>query len=380
MPASGRSGRDEFLQAHIPGARFLDIDALSDKLEPGAAHAARRGELRQRRWRRSASGATTASSSMTIRRCGPRRAAGSCCAISARRRSRSSTAVSRNGWRRAGRSKAASQQPRHARFDAVERAGEGGHQSRRARRRGHAARCARQGPVRGQRARSAAGRRAGPYPGSRATCLTRRSTMTTARSAAREELRRLFDGSGRRSDAAVRRHLRVGRHRQFADLRRASARQRRGAALRWQLERVGRRPGDAQGDRSGLARISRSMSSRPARSSSASSSSAAGLRRRRSSRWAEHGFEAGSRQRRPAPPSGGRSSAARHSLACSQPPRARVEVEVRRRPPPNWSTDAQRVADAGEAAHRLGRRRRRLRSAVRGSRFSIAAACRARDG
>ena len=30
MPATGRSGRDEFLAAHIPGARFLDIDAVAD--------------------------------------------------------------------------------------------------------------------------------------------------------------------------------------------------------------------------------------------------------------------------------------------------------------------------------------------------------------
>ena len=34
MPASGRSGRDEYLQAHIPGARFLDIDELSDHSNP----------------------------------------------------------------------------------------------------------------------------------------------------------------------------------------------------------------------------------------------------------------------------------------------------------------------------------------------------------
>ena len=34
MPASGRSARDEYLQAHIPGARFLDIDALSDRSKP----------------------------------------------------------------------------------------------------------------------------------------------------------------------------------------------------------------------------------------------------------------------------------------------------------------------------------------------------------
>ena len=31
MPASGRNGRDEYLQAHIPGARFLDIDEVSDR-------------------------------------------------------------------------------------------------------------------------------------------------------------------------------------------------------------------------------------------------------------------------------------------------------------------------------------------------------------
>ena len=30
MPAEGRSGRDEYLQAHIPGAAFFDIDAIAD--------------------------------------------------------------------------------------------------------------------------------------------------------------------------------------------------------------------------------------------------------------------------------------------------------------------------------------------------------------
>ena len=34
MPASGRKGRDEFLERHIPGARFFDIDELSDHLNP----------------------------------------------------------------------------------------------------------------------------------------------------------------------------------------------------------------------------------------------------------------------------------------------------------------------------------------------------------
>jgi len=34
MPASGRSGRDEYLAAHIAGARFLDIDEVSDRSNP----------------------------------------------------------------------------------------------------------------------------------------------------------------------------------------------------------------------------------------------------------------------------------------------------------------------------------------------------------
>jgi thiosulfate/3-mercaptopyruvate sulfurtransferase len=34
MPATGRNGRDEYLKSHIPGARFLDIDALSDRQNP----------------------------------------------------------------------------------------------------------------------------------------------------------------------------------------------------------------------------------------------------------------------------------------------------------------------------------------------------------
>lgn len=34
MPATGRSGGEEFLAAHIPGARFLDIDELSDRSNP----------------------------------------------------------------------------------------------------------------------------------------------------------------------------------------------------------------------------------------------------------------------------------------------------------------------------------------------------------
>jgi thiosulfate/3-mercaptopyruvate sulfurtransferase len=34
MPASGRSGAEEYRKAHIPGARFLDIDEVSDRTHP----------------------------------------------------------------------------------------------------------------------------------------------------------------------------------------------------------------------------------------------------------------------------------------------------------------------------------------------------------
>ena len=34
MPSSGRSGGQEYLAVHIPGARFLDIDELSDRSNP----------------------------------------------------------------------------------------------------------------------------------------------------------------------------------------------------------------------------------------------------------------------------------------------------------------------------------------------------------
>lgn len=34
MPASGRNAHEEFLEAHIPSARFLDIDAVGDRSNP----------------------------------------------------------------------------------------------------------------------------------------------------------------------------------------------------------------------------------------------------------------------------------------------------------------------------------------------------------
>ena len=34
LPASGRRGREDYLASHIPGARFLDIDDLSNRSHP----------------------------------------------------------------------------------------------------------------------------------------------------------------------------------------------------------------------------------------------------------------------------------------------------------------------------------------------------------
>src|SRR3954451_21871005 len=45
MPASGRSGRDEYLATHIPGAVFLDIDEVSDRSNPAPHMLPRAGDF-----------------------------------------------------------------------------------------------------------------------------------------------------------------------------------------------------------------------------------------------------------------------------------------------------------------------------------------------
>src|SRR3954452_10015487 len=45
MPASGRKGRDEYLVAHIPGTRFLDIDDVADKANPAPHSLPNAGEF-----------------------------------------------------------------------------------------------------------------------------------------------------------------------------------------------------------------------------------------------------------------------------------------------------------------------------------------------
>ena len=89
----------------------------------------------------------------------------------------------------------------------------------------------------------------------RSACSTDEDgTLQVARRAAAAVRR-----SRSRSGAAVRRQLRVGRDRQQPDLRGAPARQRRRAALRRKLERMGRRSGDPE---SGWARPRRGRSRR----------------------------------------------------------------------------------------------------------------------
>ncbi len=199
MPSSGRDGRAEFLDAHIPGARFLDIDEVSDRSQPGAAHAAVGRRSSARRWRRSASAATTASSSMTIRRCGPRRAAGSCCATSARR----NVAILDGGlqkWVAEGRPvESGEPAPRAGQLRGVRSRRRGGDQGGRARRRRPDARRPRQAALRRQRARPAPGRRRRPYPG-RAQPAVRALYNDDGTFRSRDELR----AAVRRSRASIR--------------------------------------------------------------------------------------------------------------------------------------------------------------------------------
>src|SRR6476660_7867314 len=52
MPSSGRSGGKEYLAAHIPGARFLDIDEVADKAHSAERPAICRGDGEARRRQR----------------------------------------------------------------------------------------------------------------------------------------------------------------------------------------------------------------------------------------------------------------------------------------------------------------------------------------
>ena len=83
MPATGRSGRDEYLcRAHSRRGLFSTSTPLPTPPTRRRTRF-RRPRSSERRWPRWASAAMTGSSSTTIRLCAPPRGAGSCCAISA---------------------------------------------------------------------------------------------------------------------------------------------------------------------------------------------------------------------------------------------------------------------------------------------------------
>ena len=138
--------------------------------------------------------------------------------------------------------------PRPARFEAVENARRGRRQAARSSPARHAPLLDARGKARfeGSEPDPAPGVAAGHIPGARNLPFAALYKEDGTLQAAATRSRRPFAVAGADPHAAVRRHLRLGRHRQFADLRRASARQRGDAALRRKLERMGRRSGDAR--------------------------------------------------------------------------------------------------------------------------------------
>ena len=183
MPATGRSGREEYLQSHIPGARFLDIDAVADTTNP-APHmlpsaeefgdAMREAGRRPRRSHRRLRQQSDAERRARLVHVPPFRAPSG---------SRSSTAASRSGWLRAARPKAGSPARVRRSFDAVERRRRGGQQAARSRT-ASALRWSMHAAGPGLKARRQTRARASPRAISpeRATCLFRSSTIRTARS------------------------------------------------------------------------------------------------------------------------------------------------------------------------------------------------------
>ena len=76
LPNEDKDGKAEFLKAHIPGARYFDIDEVADHGYRSAAHGSHAGPVRQADGARWAS-ATRPASCSTTRRALPRpRAAG----------------------------------------------------------------------------------------------------------------------------------------------------------------------------------------------------------------------------------------------------------------------------------------------------------------
>ena len=246
MPASGRNGRDEYLAAHIPGARFLDIDEVADKAHP-APHmlpaAADFGDAMES----SASAATTGSSSMTIR---PTRNAARGWFMFRHFGARD-VAILDGGfqkWLAEGRpTESGEPAPRGTTFEA-KRPRRGCHQAADARRNAACRWLDARGKPRfeGSDPDPRAGVAPGTSPDARnlpfASLYREDGTFRPV-----EELRRLFAEAGVDPSEAVRRQLRLRSDRQQPDLRGAPNRQRRDPIVRRKLERVGRRPGNAEG-------------------------------------------------------------------------------------------------------------------------------------
>ncbi len=336
------SGRAEFSTAHIPGARFLDIDEVSDRAEPGAAHAAdaaRFGAAMEELGIGSDDRIVVYDNSPTANR-GAR-------LVHAPPFRRREVAILDGGfqkWLAEGRP-TESGEPRRARrsFDAVRTAGEvvtkqtilAGVRLPLLDARGKPR-------FEGTEPDPRPGVAAGHIPGARnlpfAVALPRGRHLQ----AAEEICGGCSPTPGIDPAAAVHCDLRLGRDRQQADLRRASARQRRGAALRRKLERMGRRSGDAEGAGPGLgSRMSAGDVASPRRiwSTSALLASRVRLAARRCA-LGEQSLDAGSGRCRPAAPSAHRTSAA-GGLARRSSQAAAISAsscEVRRRSAPNGST------------------------------------------
>ena len=165
MPATGRSGREEFLAAHIPGARFLDIDEVSDASDP-APHALPSAEAFAAAMERAGIGSNDRIVVYDNSPFGPRRAAGSCCGILAPPGRNPRRGISASGLPRAARRRRV--KCNRERRPSLRARGATSSPRRNCCKAGNApCRCPRQGSVRRHRARPPSGLVAGHIPGAR---------------------------------------------------------------------------------------------------------------------------------------------------------------------------------------------------------------------
>ncbi len=250
MPATGRNGRNDFLQAHIPGARFLDIEEISDPSNP-APHMLPSAEQFSRAMEQAGIGSderivvydnsplrTAARGWFMLRHFGAR-----------------DVAILDGGlqkWTAEGRpTQSGEAEPRTASFQPQERSGDVVTKQDILRGTGLPLVDARGKPrFEGSEPEPRPGMASGHIPGARnipySALYNEDGTFK-----GREEIARILRRRRLRSEATVRCQLRFGGNGDQPHPCRAFARQRRNPPLRWKLERMGRRPGDSQGDRPG---------------------------------------------------------------------------------------------------------------------------------